>query len=94
MKAIQFTIDEGLLTELDAAPEVQRDGRSAVLRRAISTYLRDQRERTITEGYRNAYSQGGGLGPEFAGWEDQGPVSSNSWGLRRRLRCRPSAGRW
>jgi len=72
MKAIQFTIDEELLTELDAAPEVQRDGRSAVLRRAISSYLRNQRERTLAERYRNAYGQGGGLGPEFAGWEDQG----------------------
>ena len=123
MKAIQVTIDKGLLTELDvgpdhnlglsangevcgphsgpcgpapvgsavrtsdlpysraagcmikastAPPEVQRDGRSAVLRRAISSYLRDQRERTFAERYRDAYGQDGGLGPQFAGWEDQG----------------------
>jgi metal-responsive CopG/Arc/MetJ family transcriptional regulator len=72
MKAIQFTIDENLLTELDAAPEVQRDGRSAVLRRAVSTYLRDQRKQTVAERYRKAYGQDGGLGAEYAGWEDQG----------------------
>ncbi|AUB84555.1 hypothetical protein [Candidatus Thiodictyon syntrophicum] len=123
MKALQFTIDKGLLTELNvgpdhnlalsangevcgphsgpygpapvgsavrtsdlpssrvagctikastAPPEVQRDGHSAILRRAISGHPRDQREPTLAERYRHAYGQGGGLGPQFAGWEDQG----------------------
>jgi hypothetical protein len=55
-----------------APPEVQRDGRRAESRRAIASYLRDQRGRTLAERYVQAYGQGGGLGPQFAGWEDQG----------------------
>ena len=40
MKAMQMTIDEQLLARLDADDEVRRDGRSAVIRRAIDAYLR------------------------------------------------------
>jgi len=35
MKVIQITFDERSLKELDATEEVRRDGRSAVLRRAV-----------------------------------------------------------
>jgi metal-responsive CopG/Arc/MetJ family transcriptional regulator len=35
MKAIQVTFDERLLCQFDADDEVRRDGRSAVLRRAV-----------------------------------------------------------
>jgi len=35
MRAIQITLDERLLADLDADDEVKRDGRSAVLRRAV-----------------------------------------------------------
>lgn len=72
MKAIQITIDEKLLERLDASPEVEREGRSAVLRRAAEEYLRAQRRREIAERYRRAYADGEGLGDEFAGWEDEG----------------------
>ena len=72
MKAIQVMIDGRLLNLLDADPEVQRDGRSAVLRRAAAEYLRRRRSRRIDEAYERAYGDGSGLGPEFAGWEDEG----------------------
>ncbi len=72
MKAIQITFDEALLAELDATEEVRRDGRSAVLRRAVAEYLRTRRRLAIAEGYRRAYGSEGDLGDELDGWEDQG----------------------
>ncbi|HVR29655.1 MAG TPA: ribbon-helix-helix protein, CopG family [Thermoanaerobaculia bacterium] len=72
MKAIQITIDEELLTELDASEEVRREGRSAVLRKAAAEYLARRRRSEIAEGYARAYGEAPGLGEELAGWEDQG----------------------
>lgn len=72
MKAIQVSFDERLLKELDATEEVQREGRSAVLRRAAAEYLRSKRNWMIAERYQQAYGSGPGLGDEFGGWEDQG----------------------
>jgi metal-responsive CopG/Arc/MetJ family transcriptional regulator len=72
MKPIQVLIDEPLLRRLDADAEVKRVGRSEVLRRAASDYLRRSRVRKIAEGYRRAYGRGEGLGEEWAGWEDEG----------------------
>jgi metal-responsive CopG/Arc/MetJ family transcriptional regulator len=57
MKAIQITIDESLLARLDEDPEVKRDGRSAVFRRAAAEYLRRRRDRSIAEAYRRGYSK-------------------------------------
>ena len=73
MKAIQITIDEALLAELDASEEVRREGRSAVLRRAAAEYLSRRRRSEISEGYAHAYGTApAGLGDEFSGWEHQG----------------------
>jgi metal-responsive CopG/Arc/MetJ family transcriptional regulator len=73
MKAIQITIEEELLRRLDSTDEVQRDGRSAVLRRAAEEYLDRRRAQLIRERYRQAYgADATGLGTEFEGWEDQG----------------------
>jgi predicted transcriptional regulator len=72
MKPIQIMMDEELLRRLDRDAEVRRAGRSAVLRRAASEYLRRSSARRIAEAYREAYSAGSGLGTEFAGWEDEG----------------------
>ena len=72
MKAIQITLDEGLLARLDAHEEVRREGRSAVLRRAADEYLRRHRKRAIAEQYAKAYGANPDLGAEFIGWEDEG----------------------
>jgi metal-responsive CopG/Arc/MetJ family transcriptional regulator len=72
MKPIQLLIDEPLLRRLDADEEVRRLGRSEVLRRAALAYLRRSRARRIAEGYRKAYAGAGGLGEEWAAWEDEG----------------------
>jgi metal-responsive CopG/Arc/MetJ family transcriptional regulator len=75
MKPIQLFIEESLLRRLDADPEVKRVGRSEVLLRAASEYLRRSRTRKIAEGYRRAYGKEGGLGEDWAGWEDEGSWS-------------------
>jgi metal-responsive CopG/Arc/MetJ family transcriptional regulator len=72
MKPIQILIDEPLLRRLDADMEVKRVGRSEVLRRAASEYLRRSRARRIAEGYRRAYGTRAGLGEDWAGWEEEG----------------------
>jgi hypothetical protein len=72
MKPIQVMFDESLLKRLDADAEVRRYGRSAVLRRAASEYLRRSRARRIAQAYRRAYAGEGGLGDEFGGWENEG----------------------
>ena len=71
MKAIQVTLDDALLARLDADAEVQRDGRSAVLRRAADEYLRRRRKRTIAEQYAKAY-HGAEVADELSGWELEG----------------------
>ena len=75
MKAIQITIDEPLLSRLDADPEVKRVGRSAVLRRAIDVYLRAHRKRLVADAYHRAYQRGGPSGTpggELEGWTEEG----------------------
>ena len=71
MKTIQITMDEKLLTRLDSDQETKRDGRSAVLRRAVAKYLNERRRDAIAKRYREAYSGQAGLGKEFEGWEDE-----------------------
>ena len=72
MKPIQVLIDEPLLRQLDAHPDVKRLGRSAVLRHATREYLRRARARRISDAYRRAYGDRSGLGDEWVGWEDEG----------------------
>lgn len=72
MKAIQITMDEELLAELDRTEEVRREGRSAVLRRAAAEYLSRRRRSEIAERYSRAYGDQPGLGDESTGWEDEG----------------------
>lgn len=72
MKAIQITVDDGLLARLDADPEVKQLGRSAVFRRAVDAYLRRRRARQTDEAYRKAYAAAPGLGPGWQGWSEEG----------------------
>ncbi len=72
MKAIQITMDEGLLERLDADEQVRRHGRSALIRQLVSEFLERRREAAIDAQYRRAYAGFDGLGPEFDGWEEMG----------------------
>ena len=65
-------MDEKLLEKLDRDRETQRDGRSAVLRRAAAEYLKRRNHQDITASYQKAYGSKPGLGREFEGWEDEG----------------------
>ena len=71
MKAIQITFDERLLEKLDSDAEVKREGRSAVIRRAVADYLQKRRRATIAEAYQRGY----GKQPpdaDLSGWVDEG----------------------
>jgi len=72
MRPIQVMVEEDLLARLDRDEEVQKSGRSAVIRRAIADYLRRRRSSRISEAYRKAYSKGGTLGEELDGWTEEG----------------------
>ena len=71
MKAIQITMDEELLAELDRHADVRRHGRSAVLRRAAAEYLARRRRADIARQYREGYGTDADLGDDFRGWEDE-----------------------
>jgi len=72
-RVIQVTIDEALLRKLDSDPEVRREGRSVVLRRAAAQYLRRRRDRDISEAYRRGY------GDHPPGPEEFGPFVEEPW---------------
>jgi len=72
MKAIQITMDERLLAALDADDEVKRDGRSAVMRRAVYDYLRRKRRTAIADAYRQAYGDRKRAAAELADWAGEG----------------------
>ena len=74
MKTIQITMDEELLAQLDRDEETQRDGRSAVLRRAAAEYLKRRRRLDIAKSYKRAYGKEAGIGREFEGWGNEGAL--------------------
>lgn len=71
MRAIQITFDEGLLETLDRDEEVQRNGRSAVIRRAVTDYLRKKQREAIAEAYRRGYGKHP-ADSDLDGWADEG----------------------
>lgn len=74
MRTIRIAIDDELLSRLDADEEVRRDGRSAVLRRAVLEYLQGKRRERIAEAYERACGAGV-RDPELEGWESEGAWS-------------------
>jgi len=69
-KAIQITIDESLLRALDQDSEVRAKGRSAVLQKVVSQYLKSNRRAAIAQAYRQGYGKAGA--PDLEGWSDEG----------------------
>lgn len=70
MKAIQITLDERLIEQLDRDPDVVERGRSAVIREAVRIHLKRRREAGIDDAYRRGYAKTPPA--EFAGWGDEG----------------------
>jgi metal-responsive CopG/Arc/MetJ family transcriptional regulator len=54
-KPVQISIDEELLSRIDADPETRTHGRSAFVRTAIERYLAAKRRREIDEQLLRAY---------------------------------------
>ena len=72
MKAIQVTVDEGLLKRLDRRPAVRERGRSAVLREAAVEYLKRRDAEEIARRYRTGYRGAASVGDELAGMASEG----------------------
>jgi len=70
MKAIQITLDEKLLNQLDRDDEVKKMGRSAVIRHALAAYLGKKRRHSVAESYRRGYAKE--IEAELSGWADEG----------------------
>jgi len=71
MKAIQIPVDEHLLAKLDNDAEVKREGRSAVIRRALTEYLSKKRRSAIASAYQRGYKKYPDAA-DFAGWAGEG----------------------
>jgi metal-responsive CopG/Arc/MetJ family transcriptional regulator len=56
-RSVQISLDEELLREIDRRPETKRDGRSAVIKRALRLYLDRKQRETIDESYVRGYGR-------------------------------------
>lgn len=65
-------MDPDLLSIFDASAEVKQRGRSAVIREAVTIWLRRRREHQIVEAYQQGYQKDGDLGEDWEDWEEQG----------------------
>ena len=63
-RSVQISLDQELLEQVDREPEAQRDGRSALIRRALRVYLELKRRREIDQAYLQGY---GGQADEVFG---------------------------
>jgi len=54
-KNVQISLPSDLLSEVDARPEAKRDGRSAVIQRALSAYLAHKKRQEIDDAYARGY---------------------------------------
>jgi len=71
MKPVQILIDEELLAHLDSDEEVQRTGRSKVMRRLIAGYLESRREARLDTQYRQGYEDQSRVAEELEGWAEE-----------------------
>ncbi len=63
-------MEEKLLRKLDATEEVKREGRSAVLRRAVKEYLKRKEDDEIDAQYERAFRALPPQPGEFDGWKE------------------------
>ena len=71
MKTIQITIDETLLKELDQIMKQTKESRSAIIRNAILSYLRQRRIAEMEEKHKRGYEKKPVSNDEFSIWEDE-----------------------
>lgn len=56
-RSVQISLDEDLLKAIDLRPETKRDGRSAVIKRALRLYLEHAQRESVDESYARGYGQ-------------------------------------
>jgi metal-responsive CopG/Arc/MetJ family transcriptional regulator len=72
MKPVKVGFYDELLVELDNDPEVQRLGRSKVLRHLVASYLRDRRRAMLDDQYAVGYGGAARVSEELEGWDEEG----------------------
>jgi hypothetical protein len=72
MKPVQVLFDDELLAELDTDAEVQRVGRSKVLRGLAAEYLEQRRTEKLDAQYAAGYGGDACVSEELTGWEEEG----------------------
>lgn len=78
-RSVQISLDEELLREVDRQKETKRDGRSAVIRRALHLYLERKRSEDIDALYAKAYGRGGGTKDNGEVREFDALLESQAW---------------
>ena len=71
MKTIQITIDETLLADVDAVVQEQGANRSAFIRSALETALREWHVQQLERQHAAGYARQPVTAGEFDGWEDE-----------------------
>lgn len=77
MKPVQVLFDEELLAELDADEQVQKVGRSRVLRQLAASYLKRRLEAHLDARYAAGYGESSGVSEELQGWDEEGVWSDD-----------------
>ncbi|MFI5306050.1 MAG: CopG family ribbon-helix-helix protein [Polyangiales bacterium] len=54
-RSVQISLDERLLEEIDRRPETKREGRSAVIREALRSYLDRKQRESVDRAYAHGY---------------------------------------
>jgi len=72
MKPVQVLFDEELLAELDADEQVQKVGRSRVLRQLAASYLKRRHEADLDARYVAGYGEDSRVSEELQGWDEEG----------------------
>lgn len=74
-KPVQVSIDLDLLQRIDSDPETRENGRSAFIRSAVSSYLREKRRREVDSAIGAAYAGAA----DAMGVEVSGLLDAQAW---------------
>jgi metal-responsive CopG/Arc/MetJ family transcriptional regulator len=72
MKPVQVLFGDELLAQLDADDEVEKLGRSRVLRQLVTEYLAQRRRDALDAQYATGYGGDVRVHEELDGWDEEG----------------------
>jgi len=78
-RSVQISLDEALLKAIDRRPETKRDGRSAVIKRALRLYLEHSERESIDESYARGYGKKTVGAKSGSGTEFDSMLSEQAW---------------